>query len=96
MTSAQILYTELEIHIPYSQSLKQKRQVINRLRDRIQNQFNVSIAEVAYQEEWQRAGMALVMVGSNRPHLEKQLAELERFCLDLVDAELMWLGREWL
>ncbi len=96
MTSAQILYTELEIHIPYSQSLKQKRQVINRMRDRIRNQFNVSVAEVAYQDEWQRAGMALVMVGSSRPQLEKLLSELERFCVELVDAELMWLSREWL
>ncbi|MGC1510275.1 DUF503 domain-containing protein [Ketobacter sp. MCCC 1A13808] len=96
MTSTQILYTEFEIYIPYSQSLKQKRQIINRVRDRIHNQFNVSIAEVAFLDEWQRAGMALVMVGNARPPLEKRLSDIEQYCIERIDAELMWLNREWL
>lgn len=96
MSSAFVLYSEFEIHIPYSLSLKQKRQVVQRLRDRIKNQFNVSVAEVACQDEWQRAGMAIVMVGSSRKQLDSQLSALEIFVLDAVDAEVVWLSREWL
>ncbi|MEE2731510.1 MAG: DUF503 domain-containing protein [Pseudomonadota bacterium] len=95
MTTAYLLYSEFELYIPYSQSLKQKRQVVQRLRDRLRQQFNVSVAEVACQEEWQRAGMALVMVGSSRRQLESQQNALEAFVLEVVDAEVQWLSREW-
>jgi len=96
MASAFVLYAEFELVIPYSHSLKDKRQVVQRLRDRVQNQFNVSIAEVACQDDWQRAGIALVMVGSNRPRLEGQMRALEVFVVEAVDAEVQWLNSEWL
>jgi len=96
METAYILYSEFELHIPYSQSLKQKRQVVQRLRDRIRNQFNVSIAEVGSLDEWQRAGLALGMVGSDRTHLDRRLNALETFVLEVVDAEVQWLDRQWL
>lgn len=96
MEKAHILYTELEIHLSYSQSLKAKRQVTNRFRDRVRNQFNVSVAEIGYLEDWQRAGIAIVMVGNSQQYLEKQLSALERFILDVVDGEVIWLSREWL
>lgn len=96
MDTAYILYSELELHIPYSQSLKAKRQVVNRFRDRIRNQFNVSIAEVGCLEDWQRAGLALVMVGSSRQQLDKQLNAIQTLALEVVDAEIQWLSRDWL
>lgn len=96
MPTAYILYAEFELHIPYSHSLKQKRQVVQRLRDRVRNQFNVSIAEVGALDEWQRAGLALVMVGNDRTQLDRQLNALETLVLGAVDAEVQWLGRQWL
>lgn len=96
MDKAYILYSELEIHIPYSQSLKQKRQVVNRFRDRIRNQFNVSVAEVGCLEDWQRAGISLVMVGNSRTYLDSQLNALQALAQDVVDGEIQWLSREWL
>ena len=86
MSAAYILYSDFEIYIPYSQSLKQKRQVVQRLKDRLRNQFNVSVAEVSSLEDWQRAGMALVMVGSSRKQLDSQQNALEAFILEVVDA----------
>lgn len=96
METAYILYSEFELHISYSQSLKQKRQVVQRLRDRVRNRFNISIAEIGSLDEWQRAGIAVVMVGNNRSHLDKQLNTLETFVLEVVDAEVLWLDRQWL
>ena len=46
-------------------------------------------------EDWQRAGMALVMVGSSRKQLDSQQNALEAFILEVVDAEVVWLSREW-
>ncbi|AUM11559.1 DUF503 domain-containing protein [Ketobacter alkanivorans] len=94
--TACILYSELEIHIPYSQSLKDKRQVVNRFRDRIRNQFNASVAEVGSLEDWQRAGIAIVMVGNSRTHLDRQLSALQAHALEIVDGEIQWHSREWL
>ena len=52
----------LECYLPMSQSLKDKRMVLRRLKDRLKAS-NVAVAEVAYQDLWQRAGLA---VGSFR------------------------------
>lgn len=96
MQSTHILYLEVELHIPYSQSLKDKRQVVSRFKDRIRNQYNVSIAEVAYLDDWQRAGVAITMVGNQRAQLEKQASSLELFAQEIVDAEVMDFSRQWL
>ena len=45
-----------------SQSLKDKRMVLRRLKDRLRA-LNVAVAEVAHQDLWQRAGLGIVTVG---------------------------------
>jgi len=71
----------VELHIPYSQSLKDKRMVLRRIKDRLQK-FNVAVAEVAHQDLWQRAGMAIVAVSTTALHAEQSLeaaaTEIER------------------
>ncbi len=47
----------VEIHIPYAQSLKDKRMVLRRIKDRLQK-FNVAVAELEHQDLWQRATSA--------------------------------------
>jgi uncharacterized protein YlxP (DUF503 family) len=51
----------VELFLPMSQSLKDKRMVLRRLKDRLRV-FNVAVAEVAHQELWQRAGLGIVTV----------------------------------
>ena len=67
--------------MPMSQSLKDKRMVVRRLKDRL-GAFNVAIAEVAHQDVWQRAGLGIVTVGTSddivEQSLRKALAEIER------------------
>ena len=69
------------ISIPASNSLKDKRMVLRRLKDRLAK-FNVAVAEVEHQELWQRAGLALVTVSTTGAHAEQTLAavaeEIER------------------
>jgi hypothetical protein len=75
-----------------SQSLKDKRMVLRRLKDRI-GALNVAIAEVAHQEVWQRAGLGIVSVGSSdemaEQSLTKALAEIERLEPGLVTQSQM-------
>ncbi len=82
-----IALLSLELYMPLSQSLKDKRHVVRRLKDRLQP-FNVAVAEVAHQDLWQRAGLAVVTVASAdevaEQTLRKALEEIERLEPGLV------------
>lgn len=62
-----------------SHSLKEKRTVIRRVKDLVQQKFNVSIAEVGENDVWQRAVMGLALVGNDRRFVESQLDEVLSF-----------------
>ncbi|HEY4579848.1 MAG TPA: DUF503 domain-containing protein [Candidatus Acidoferrales bacterium] len=63
----------LEIHIPDSHSLKDKRQVLRSLKDRLRGRFNVAVAELDHQESWQRAQVGIVSLSNDAAHLEQSL-----------------------
>ena len=63
----------VELHIPYAQSLKDKRMVLRRIKDRLQK-FNVAVAVVEHQELWQRAALGIVAISTSAEHVEQQLA----------------------
>ena len=58
-----IALLSVELHLPMSQSLKDKRMVLRRLKDRL-GALNVAVAEVAHQDLWQRAGLGIVTVAT--------------------------------
>lgn len=62
----------LELFLPMSQSLKDKRLVLRRLKDRL-GALNVAVAEVAHQDLWQRAGLGVVTVASSDAVAEETL-----------------------
>ncbi len=63
----------LEIHIPDARSLKDKRQVLRSLKDRLRANFNVAVAELEHQELWQRSRIGVVSISSDGRHLEDSL-----------------------
>jgi len=78
----------LEIQIPYSHSLKEKRAVLLKVRDRLRGRFNVAIAELDHQDVWQRATLGIVSISDSQKYLEglfqQVLAETERILGDDV------------
>ena len=76
----------LELHFPGARSLKDKRHVLRGLQARIRKQYNVSVAEVDFQDLWQRSRLAVVAVITDQVHLESTLqavageAASVRFC----------------
>ena len=60
----------LEIQVPGSVSLKQKRQVIRSVVTRVRQTFNVSIAEVDHQDSWQLATLAVVSVSGDARYVQ--------------------------
>ena len=63
------VYT-IELHLPMARSLKDKRQVFRRLKDRLRSRYNVSVAESAdHSDLWQRGELTIVSVARNRDSL---------------------------
>jgi uncharacterized protein YlxP (DUF503 family) len=86
----------LELRLENSHSLKEKRHVVESLKDRLRHKFNVAVAEIEYQELWQRAAVAAVTVSSDRVHAEKVLRGVEEEAAALLGSELTGATVEWL
>jgi hypothetical protein len=62
-----------------SHSLKEKRQVVLSIKDRVHNKFNVSIAEVEDNDLWQKVSLGVAVVSNDPKHALSVLNEVERF-----------------
>ena len=86
-----------ELRFDDAHSLKDKRHYVKGLKDRLRAKFNVAVAEIGYQDAWQRGLVAAVTVSAERPYAEALLQKVEREAAALlggllVDATVEWLG----
>jgi uncharacterized protein len=63
----------VELFIPESQSLKDKRKVLLSLKDRLREKFNLSVAEVDGQDLWQKAVLGLACVADEGRYVNQVL-----------------------
>lgn len=63
----------VDLFIPSSGSLKEKRMVIKSLKDKIRHKFNVSIAETDFLDKWKRARLEVVQIANNYNYIEKNM-----------------------
>ncbi|MGB9435089.1 MAG: DUF503 domain-containing protein [Candidatus Acidiferrum sp.] len=66
----------LELHLPEAQSLKDKRQVLRSLKDRLRGSFNVAVAELDFEETWQRSVVGVVTLSNEEQHVEESLQKV--------------------
>jgi uncharacterized protein YlxP (DUF503 family) len=78
----------LTLYIPENHSLKGKRSVLRKIKARVRDKFNVSIAEAGDHDLWQRAMLGICQVGTDQPFVDGALREIIRFIDDLQVAEL--------
>jgi uncharacterized protein len=71
----------LELRIEHAQSLKDKRQVVRSLKDRLRASFNVSIAELDPSSVWNQATIGVVAVSHSRDYLDGLMKNVERAAL---------------
>jgi len=60
---------QLTLHVPLSASLKDKRQVVQSVLQRVRNKFEVAAAEVGTLESWQVATIGVSCVGNSARHV---------------------------
>ena len=73
-----IAFLTLELCIEAAQSLKDKRQVVRSLKDRLRSSFNVSVAELDSSNLWNRATLGVVSISSSRDYLDGLMKNVER------------------
>jgi uncharacterized protein len=86
----------LELRLESSHSLKEKRHVMESLKARLRNQFNVAVAEIGHQDLWQRGLISAVTVSSDRTQAANVLRGVEEEAASLLGAELAGATLEWL
>ena len=86
----------LELRLEHSHSLKEKRHVVESLKDRLRHKFNVSVAEIDYQDLWQRSVVAAVTVSPDRPFAEKVLRAVEEEAAGMLGDGLVSASVEWM
>ena len=80
----------LELELPFSSSLKDKRQTLRSLKDRLRRK-NVSVVEADHQDLWQRSTVELALAGIDRRALEEKREEVRRALLNYEELAIL----EW-
>ncbi len=73
--NSHIALCTLELYLPESQSLKDKRAVIKSIKQRLRNKYNVAVAEVDKQDKWQLAELAIVTVSNQATFTEQVIKQ---------------------
>lgn len=68
----------VELSIPHAQSIKDRRQVVRSLKDKLRHNFNVSVAELDDANLWNRATLGIVALSSSASYLAGQMQEVDQ------------------
>lgn len=85
-----------DLHIPESRSLKAKRAAVRPVVDTLRHRFHLSVAEVEYQDLWQRAAIAVAVVAGSSRQLEEVLSTVERFVRSAGEVEVLDIDTAYL
>lgn len=75
----------IELRIEHAQSLKDKRQVVRSLKDRLRAHFNVATAELNASNLWNSATIGVVSVSDSRDYLDGLMTNVEREATKLAN-----------
>jgi uncharacterized protein YlxP (DUF503 family) len=80
---------EVRLIVRQARTLKDKRQVVSSIKDRLKNHFNISIAEVGDQDDRQLVTLGVAMVSNETNHLRKALSQVVEALRSHPVAELL-------
>lgn len=81
-----VLY--VEFHLPGVTNLKAKRRVLQSIKSIVRNKFNVSIAEVAFHDLWQRSALGVAGVGPDRLLIENEMERILHIVYDNPEVDV--------
>ncbi|MFW6311806.1 MAG: DUF503 domain-containing protein [Nanoarchaeota archaeon] len=90
-----VVYCEMEIIIPMAQSLKEKRNLLKSLQNKLKNQFNIAISEIDKNEIWKSSVLGIVSVSKDRVYLEKITTDIINFVDQFYGVEISTYNIEY-
>jgi uncharacterized protein YlxP (DUF503 family) len=94
--SVHVLALVMDLHLPQSHSLKDKRAVVKTILEGARRRYQVAAAETANQDQRQRAGATFGAVSSSHRHVTEVVDEVERFVWSFPEVEVLDAQRHWL
>ncbi|MGD8540573.1 MAG: DUF503 domain-containing protein [Candidatus Aminicenantes bacterium] len=82
-------FLSMEIYLPYSHSLKEKRKTILSLRDRIKKKYNVAFTELEYHDKWQRSKIGIVTLNNHKTMIETIFQKILSEAEDSIEGEIL-------
>ena len=79
----------VELFVPGSQSLKDKRQVVRSIKERLRERVHASVAEVDHQELWQRAALGIAVVGADGSQVRDMLQSARHIVDQYLQAQVL-------
>ena len=79
----------VELFVPGAQSLKDKRQVVRSIKERLRERMHASVAEVDHQELWQRAALGIAVVGADGGQVREMLQSARRLVDQYLQAQVL-------
>ena len=80
---------KISLYIQDNHSLKEKRRIVKSIIAKVQQRFNVSIAEVDFNDKWQRIGLGLSVVGNDRRFVNSALDTILTYVDSLYLGEII-------
>ena len=90
-----VAVVQLELHIPTSRSLKEKRAALRPIVEGIRHRFQISVAEVGYQDKWQRALIGMAVVSDSYGHAVEVVDNVERWVWSKPEVEVTRFETTW-
>jgi hypothetical protein len=75
----------IELRIEHAHSLKDRRQVVRSLKEKLAHGFNISIAELDESVTWQSATIGIVAISASRDYLSGQMQQVEQAANRIVN-----------
>lgn len=79
-----------------SHSLKEKRQVLSSIKERLRNKYNISVIESDYQDLWQKTQLSVVMVGLDNLIIDRTFTQIENLIVSSYPVQPLEISREYI
>ncbi len=80
-----IISLTIELRIEHAQSLKDRRQVVRSLKDKLRHGFNISVAELDEAVTWQSATIGVTAISSSRDYLAGLMRQVENAAVRIAN-----------
>ena len=87
---------QVQMHLPSAGSLKGKRKILKSLKDRLKNKFNLSVAELEYQDLWQSSTIGMAIISNDKQFANSVLSKATDLVNNQPEIIVIDIQMEWL